>query len=238
MGIEIEMAKINRRGLMLVLSSPSGAGKTSICRELLSQEENLKMSISATTRPRRPGEVHGVDYNFIDGVQFDKLIKTGALLEYAKVFDYYYGTPRDQVENALEIGQDVLAESVGLLFVQIDDGGDVWGADLEEPTRRWSGSEGLDHQIPPPLSPLSADHIEPVIIGHLSILLGPQKLQLIYLRSMLVPLMQRGEVEGHVLLAGALPESGSLAFAPGDLELLVHRRLLVPCQDWEAEWQR
>ena len=66
------------------------------------------MSISATTRPRRPGEVHGVDYNFIDGVQFDKLIKTGELLEYAKVFDYYYGTPRDQVENALEIGQDVL----------------------------------------------------------------------------------------------------------------------------------
>ena len=107
-GIEIKMAKINRRGLMLVLSSPSGAGKTSICRELLSQEENLKMSISATTRPRRPGEVHGVDYNFIDGVQFDKLIKTGSLLEYAKVFDYYYGTPRDQVENALEIGQDVL----------------------------------------------------------------------------------------------------------------------------------
>ena len=107
-GIEIKMAKINRRGLMLVLSSPSGAGKTSICRELLSQEENLKMSISATTRPRRPGEVHGVDYNFIDGVQFDKLIKKGALLEYAKVFDYYYGTPRDQVENALEIGQDVL----------------------------------------------------------------------------------------------------------------------------------
>lgn len=93
---------------MLVLSSPSGAGKTSICRELLSLEENLKMSISATTRPRRPGEVHGVDYSFIDGAQFDKLIKMKALLEYAKVFDYYYGTPRDQVEDFLDKGQDVL----------------------------------------------------------------------------------------------------------------------------------
>lgn len=93
---------------MLVLSSPSGAGKTSICRELLSLEENLKMSISATTRPRRPGEVHGVDYSFIDAAQFDKLIKMKALLEYAKVFDYYYGTPRDKVEDSLEKGQDVL----------------------------------------------------------------------------------------------------------------------------------
>ncbi len=93
---------------MLVLSSPSGAGKTSICRELLSLEENLTMSISATTRPRRPGEVHGVDYSFIDRVQFDTLIKTNALLEYAKVFDYYYGTPRNQVEASLEKGQDVL----------------------------------------------------------------------------------------------------------------------------------
>ena len=107
-GTKTKMAEINRRGLMLVLSSPSGAGKTSICRELLSLEENLKMSISATTRPRRPGEVHGVDYSFIDGAQFDKLIKMKALLEYAKVFDYYYGTPRDQVEDFLDKGQDVL----------------------------------------------------------------------------------------------------------------------------------
>ena len=107
-GTKTKMAEINRRGLMLVLSSPSGAGKTSICRELLSLEENLKMSISATTRPRRPGEVNGVDYSFIDGAQFDKLIKMKALLEYAKVFDYYYGTPRDQVEDSLDKGQDVL----------------------------------------------------------------------------------------------------------------------------------
>ena len=100
--------KVSRRGLMLVLSSPSGAGKTSICRELLSREINLEMSISATTRPRRPGEVHGVDYNFIDTVKFDEMIERNALLEYAKVFDYYYGTPLDQVHNALELGRDVL----------------------------------------------------------------------------------------------------------------------------------
>ena len=100
--------KVSRRGLMLVLSSPSGAGKTSICRELLSREINLEMSISATTRPRSPGEVHGVDYNFIDTVKFDEMIERNALLEYAKVFDYYYGTPLDQVHNALELGRDVL----------------------------------------------------------------------------------------------------------------------------------
>ncbi len=104
----MKLEKVSRRGLMLVLSSPSGAGKTSICRELLSREINLEMSISATTRPRRPGEVHGVDYNFMDAIKFDEMIERNALLEYAKVFDYYYGTPREQVENALELGRDVL----------------------------------------------------------------------------------------------------------------------------------
>tara|TARA_B100001123_G_C15290832_1_gene1017370 strand:- start:1420 stop:2058 length:639 start_codon:yes stop_codon:yes gene_type:complete len=104
----VKLEKVSRRGLMLVLSSPSGAGKTSICRELLSREINLEMSISATTRPRRPGEVHGVDYNFMDAIKFDEMIERNALLEYAKVFDYYYGTPREQVENALELGRDVL----------------------------------------------------------------------------------------------------------------------------------
>ena len=84
------MAEINRRGLMLVLSSPSGAGKTSICRELLSLEENLKMSISATTRPRRPGEVHGVDYSFIDGIQFDKLIKTSGAKRELRLRSEYF----------------------------------------------------------------------------------------------------------------------------------------------------
>jgi len=102
------LASIKRRGLMLVLSSPSGAGKTSIARELLALDENLQMSISATTRPRRPGEVHGVDYEFIQPNTFREMIDDGKLLEYAKVFDYYYGTPRYPVEKALALGKDVL----------------------------------------------------------------------------------------------------------------------------------
>ena len=102
------LASIKRRGLMLVLSSPSGAGKTSIARELLALDKNLQMSISATTRPRRPGEVHGVDYEFIQPNTFREMIDDGKLLEYAKVFDYYYGTPRYPVEKALASGKDVL----------------------------------------------------------------------------------------------------------------------------------
>ncbi|MBT4354723.1 MAG: guanylate kinase [Rhodospirillaceae bacterium] len=102
------LASIKRRGLMLVLSSPSGAGKTSIARELLALDENLQMSISATTRPRRPGEVHGVDYEFIQPNTFREMIDDEKLLEYAKVFDYYYGTPRYPVEKALALGKDVL----------------------------------------------------------------------------------------------------------------------------------
>ena len=102
------LASIKRRGLMLVLSSPSGAGKTSIARELLALDENLQMSISTTTRPRRPGEVHGVDYEFIQPNTFREMIDDEKLIEYAKVFDYYYGTPRYPVESALASGKDVL----------------------------------------------------------------------------------------------------------------------------------
>ena len=93
---------------MLVLSSPSGAGKTSIARELLAIDNNLQMSVSATTRPRRPGEVHGVDYEFVEPNKFRAMIDGKQLLEYAKVFDYYYGTPRHPVEEALESGRDIL----------------------------------------------------------------------------------------------------------------------------------
>jgi guanylate kinase len=102
------LASIKRRGLMLVLSSPSGAGKTSIARELLALDKNLQMSISTTTRPRRPGEVHGVDYEFIQPNTFREMIDDEKLIEYAKVFDYYYGTPRYPVESALASGKDVL----------------------------------------------------------------------------------------------------------------------------------
>ncbi|HUL09425.1 MAG TPA: guanylate kinase [Candidatus Acidoferrum sp.] len=99
---------IRRRGLMLVLSSPSGAGKTTISRKLLERDGNLSMSISVTTRPRRPGEVDGQDYHFIDPAEFDRLVGAGALLEHAKVFGNYYGTPRAAVESALAEGRDVL----------------------------------------------------------------------------------------------------------------------------------
>jgi guanylate kinase len=103
-----DAGEIRRRGLMLVLSSPSGAGKTTISRKLLERDGNLSMSVSVTTRPRRPGEVNGADYHFIDAVEFDRLVGAGALLEHAKVFGHHYGTPRAAVETALSEGRDVL----------------------------------------------------------------------------------------------------------------------------------
>ena len=99
---------LSRRGLMLVLSSPSGAGKTTISRELLRRDDNLVMSVSATTRPKRPGEVEGVDYRFVEATEFNLMINRGALLEHAKVFGNYYGTPRAPVEEAVASGRDVL----------------------------------------------------------------------------------------------------------------------------------
>jgi guanylate kinase len=103
-----ETVDIARRGLMLVLSSPSGAGKTTISRALLNEDESLAMSVSATTRPPRPGEKEGKDYFFLEAVDFNLMINRDELLEHAKVFDNYYGTPREPVEDALANGQDVL----------------------------------------------------------------------------------------------------------------------------------
>jgi len=100
--------EIRRRGLMLVLSSPSGAGKTTISRRLLTIEPDLVLSISATTRPMRPGEQEGIDYQFVDHAAFDRMVQDGAFLEYAKVFDHQYGTPRAAVEQSLAAGRDVL----------------------------------------------------------------------------------------------------------------------------------
>ena len=97
-----------RRGLMLVLSSPSGAGKTTIARAILEGDENLTMSISATTRPPRPGEVDGEDYVFLDAENFEQMIAEDALLEHATVFQNRYGTPRGPVEASLSAGRDVL----------------------------------------------------------------------------------------------------------------------------------
>ena len=99
---------ITRRGLMLVLSSPSGAGKTSIARSLLARDKEIKMSVSATTRPRRPGEAEGKDYYFVDEEKFKTDINKGLFLEYARVFDHYYGTPLGLVQKLLSSGCDVL----------------------------------------------------------------------------------------------------------------------------------
>ena len=97
-----------RRGVMLVLSSPSGAGKTTIAREVLSRDERISMSVSATTRLKRPGEVSGVDYHFIDKTEFNIKRNQQEFLESAKVFDNYYGTPAEPVMTALAKGTDVL----------------------------------------------------------------------------------------------------------------------------------
>ena len=99
---------VERRGLMFVLSSPSGAGKTTLSRLLIERMPDLKMSVSATTRPMRPGEVDGRDYFFVDKPKFEAMVAQGELLEWATVFDNRYGTPRAPVETALSAGQDVL----------------------------------------------------------------------------------------------------------------------------------
>jgi len=100
---------VARRGLMLVLSSPSGAGKTTISRALLELErDDLILSISVTTRPARPGEIDGVHYRFIDEARFRAMIADGGLLEHALVYGHLYGTPRRPVEEALAAGRDVL----------------------------------------------------------------------------------------------------------------------------------
>jgi len=100
--------KLQRRGLMFVLSSPSGAGKTTITRAILNNNTGLEMSVSATTRPRRPGEVDGQDYYFVDIPSFNAMVENGEMLEHAKVFGNYYGTPRLPVEEALARGNDVI----------------------------------------------------------------------------------------------------------------------------------
>ncbi len=99
---------IARRGLMLVLSSPSGAGKTTLSRLLLAEDKAIELSISVTTRPRRPGEVGGRHYHFIGTDRFKAMIRGGDLLEWADVFGHRYGTPRAPVERALAAGKDVL----------------------------------------------------------------------------------------------------------------------------------
>lgn len=100
--------QIARRGMMLVLSSPSGAGKTTLSRALLAVDSNLTMSVSMTTRPKRPGEQDGRDYLFVDSATFRREVDSGAFLEHATVFGHAYGTPRAAVEQLLSAGKDVL----------------------------------------------------------------------------------------------------------------------------------
>src|SRR5271170_1364306 len=100
--------KIAHRGLMFVLSSPSGAGKTTLSRLLLNADRKVALSVSVTTRAKRPGEIDGRDYHFIDLARFKAMVKTSKLLEWAEVFNHRYGTPRRPVVKALRAGRDVL----------------------------------------------------------------------------------------------------------------------------------
>jgi guanylate kinase len=103
-----QASKIARRGVLLVLSSPSGAGKTTLSRALLAADPGIQLSVSVTTRKPRPGEVDGKDYIFVDEKRFDRMRKAGDLLEWARVFDNFYGTPKKRVEMAVASGEDVL----------------------------------------------------------------------------------------------------------------------------------
>ncbi len=100
--------KFKRRGILFVVSSPSGAGKSTISRKLLAADQGLEMSVSATTRPMRPGEVDGVDYHFVDLPKFREMVANHEFLEWAHVFGHRYGTPHGAVEKALADGRDVL----------------------------------------------------------------------------------------------------------------------------------
>ena len=100
--------KLNRRGILFVLSSPSGAGKSSIAKYILNKDEDIRLSVSYTTRKKRKDEVKGKDYNYISIKEFKEKIKSNYFLEWAKVFDNYYGTPRDFVLDKISNGKDVL----------------------------------------------------------------------------------------------------------------------------------
>jgi len=99
---------LERRGLMFILSSPSGAGKTTISHMLLTADEQIKLSVSVTTRPMRPGEIDGIDYHFVSEAKFDDMVAKDDFYEWANVFDHRYGTPKGYIRKGLKEGQDFL----------------------------------------------------------------------------------------------------------------------------------
>src|ERR1051325_10192683 len=101
---------IRRRGFLLVLSSPSGAGKTTITKRLVERDPNLLLSVSVTTRPARPGEIDGHHYRFIDQARYSAMVAAGELLEHATVFDHSYGTPRQPIDEAIAAGRDIVTD--------------------------------------------------------------------------------------------------------------------------------
>ena len=131
-------AEIERRGLMLVISSPSGAGKSTIARTLLESDQGFALSVSVTTRKRRASEIDGVHYRFIDRDEFERLRDSGALLEWAEVHGNFYGTPRAPAERAMRNGQDMLfdIDYQGALQLQQQAGGDVVSIFILPPSMR------------------------------------------------------------------------------------------------------
>ena len=104
----LEVLPSQRRGLLFILSSPSGAGKTSVTRGLLAQDKQIALSISSTTRPRRKEEVEGKDYHFVSEESFAKQVECGEFIEWAQVFDHAYGTPKSPIYERLAVGKDML----------------------------------------------------------------------------------------------------------------------------------
>lgn len=107
-GAAPDLDRLHRRGLMFILSSPSGAGKSTIARMLLESDPEICLSVSATTRPPRPGEIDGKDYHFVDEAEFERMVEGEELLEWARVFGHLYGTPKAQVKQGLKEGRDFL----------------------------------------------------------------------------------------------------------------------------------
>ncbi|NNU15190.1 guanylate kinase [Parvularcula sp. ZS-1/3] len=128
---------IQRRGLLLVLSSPSGAGKTTLSKRLLGTDAEIELSVSATTRPMRPGEIDGKDYHFTDLEKFEAMDEEGLFLESATVFGNKYGTPKEAVFNTLEEGRDILFDIDWQGKQQLDEraGGDVVSVFILPPSR-------------------------------------------------------------------------------------------------------